>query len=180
MRVYIVSSVCAVLGRSTQYPVITTSEETVSDGRTLCRVDLSFSVVLSEAVTKTFAVLEFKRPGSIKSEEWSPVVNTTGSVLQGADTICRQLHKYAAIRDTPYVGVCDGLSLVLLQLGGIKENWKSVLPYQARPNEAMFWWINDLDEMKCNLFLWLFAALQECIDAWHKATVGDSVRYVAS
>ena len=177
---YIVTPVCVVLGTSTQYIVSTTSEETVSDGRTTCRVDLSFAVQLSEAVRKTFAVLEFKRPGSIKPEEWSPVLNATGSMGGGADIICRQLHKYAAIRETPYVGVCDGLNLVLLQLSGTNETWKSDRPYGAHPNEAMFWWINDLNEMKRNLFLWLYGALQECINTWHQATIGDHVRHVPS
>jgi len=36
MCMYIVTPVCAVLGTSTQYPVSTTSEATVSDGRTMC------------------------------------------------------------------------------------------------------------------------------------------------
>lgn len=182
MLMYIVSPVCAVLGTSTQYVVSTKSEETVSDGETLCRVDLSFAVLLSEDVMKTFAVLEFNRPGSIKAQEWSPVLNATtmGSMGEGADVICRQLHKYAAIRDTPYVGVCDGLLLVLLQLGGTKGTWKGNGPYQAHPNEAAVWWINELNEMKRNLFLWLYGALQECIDSWHQATLGDSVVYVPS
>ena len=178
MRMYIVTPVCAVLGTSTQYAVITTSEETVSDGRTICRVDLSFAVRLSDAITKTFAVLEFKRPGSIKLEEWTPIISGTGAIYGGADIICRQLHKYAAIRETPFVGVCDGLSLVLLQIGGTKETWKSDRPYSAQPNEAMYWWINDLNEMKRNLFLWLHGALEECITAWHQATIGDLVHYV--
>ena len=98
----------------------------------------------------------------------------------GADIICRQLHKYAAIREMPYVGVCDGLSLVLLQLGGMKEAWQGDRPYSARRNGAMFWWINDLNEMKRNLFPWLYGALQECINAWHQTSIGDFVCYVPS
>jgi hypothetical protein len=180
MRSYIVSPVCVVLGKSTQYSVSTKSEETVSDGTTTCRVDLSFTVHFSPSASKTFAVMEFKRPGSIKEEEWISVLNapTMGSMGAGADVICRQLHKYAAIRETPYVGVCDGISLVLLQLAGTKQSWKGSAPYQAPPNTAAFWWIRDLNEMKRNLFLWLFGALQECMNSWHNDTLGGTVVYI--
>lgn len=181
MRLYIVSPVCVVLAKSTQYSVSTKSKETVSDGGTTCRVDLSFTVHFSPSASKTFAVMEFKRPGSIKEEEWVSVLDapvTMGSMGQGADVICRQLHKYAAMRETPYVGVCDGIALVMLQLGGTKQSWKASAPYQAPKNEAAFWWVMDIHEMKRYLFLWLHCALQECIDSWHAQTIGNTVMYV--
>jgi len=96
----------------------------------------------------------------------------------GADVICRQLHKYAAIRETPHVGVCDGISLVMLQLAGTKESWKGSQPYQALPTEAAFWWIHEINEMKRNMFMWLYGALQQCMTNWHHDTLGDSVVYV--
>jgi hypothetical protein len=121
-----------------QYSVGTRWEETVSDGTTACRVDLSFAMHFFASASKTFAVIEFKRPGSIKEEEWISVLNASmmGSMGEGADVLCRQLHKYAVIRETRYTGVCDGFSLMLLQLGRTKQSWKGSGPYKAPLNTA--------------------------------------------
>ena len=63
-------------------------------------------MTISAGGTRTFAVLEFKRPGCIQDSEWT--VSQIGQNVSGsAKMICQQLSKYAYNHDISKVALCD-------------------------------------------------------------------------
>jgi hypothetical protein len=152
-RLYIVTPVLRALYYSCSTRIMCRTEETATDGNVLSRLDMTLSTEVSGR-WRRFAIIEFKRPGAIKSDEWLPVIGQRGTLGPGADNICRQLHKYAYVCDTRFVGICDGLTLVLMELGGSRDAWSSGQPLQTTPNGALFRWIFDRQKMKCNLYVW--------------------------
>jgi hypothetical protein len=53
-------------------------------------------------------------------------------------------------------GVCDWFQLVLLRLGGSREQWKDTIEV-----ESNYRWIVDRNEMKRNLYVFLKEALDD-------------------
>ena len=86
-RLYIVSPVCRTLCYSSNTRISCRTEESATDGNVLSRLDMSFSMLISEN-WRRFAVLEFKRPGAINIAEWQPVIGLAGTLGPGADNIC--------------------------------------------------------------------------------------------
>ena len=122
----------------------------------ISRVDLCWQFSASD---RTFAVLEFKRPGSIQSDQWSMALNDQ-PVLRSARSICQQLCKYAHANDVRMVGVCDLNTLVLLKLHGDCQSWVGTMN-DATSTGASYRWIVDKSEMKRHLFLFLVEAASE-------------------
>jgi hypothetical protein len=110
-----------------------------------------------------FAVLEFKRPGSIKGFEWVPATNGSGEIEGSGAKICRQLKKYAYSLALRYVSVCDFNLLILLRLGGNPGDWYNATPLLAGSTSAEIRWIAEAPEMKRNLYVFLKEALDECL-----------------
>jgi hypothetical protein len=165
-RLYLVTPVNIVLyyNISRPYRVRCSSEDSHSvrllvDGKSvehLSRVDLSWSVEIPRRGWQRFALLEFKRPGAVRTSEWAP--GTRGDpVVNSADKICRQLAKYAYSFDIPFVGVCDWDYLVLLRLQGTREQCRE--GYLA----ADIRWIENPNEMKRNLYVFLKEAFEDCL-----------------
>jgi hypothetical protein len=161
-RLYIVTPVNSVLCRNSSYPIRCGSEDSHSvkvmvDGNIvehMSRVDLSWSVKVRE-IWYRFAVLEFKRPGAIVYTDWSPAL-INKPVVRSAKKICQQLSKYAYSFHNPFNGVCDWFQLVLLRLGGNREQWKESIEV-----ESNYRWIVDRNEMKRNLYVFLKEALDD-------------------
>lgn len=155
-RAYIMGPVVRALyycGISRQVKLI--PEDTAIAGNIVSRSDMTVRAEIPGG-WRPFAIIEFKRPGAINIQEWEPAMSQNGGALgPGADRICRQLHKYAYTYDTPYVAVCDGLTLVLMLLGGSRLTWYSNQPTPTAPNVALFRWVGDIKHMKCNLYVWL-------------------------
>ncbi|KAJ8096659.1 hypothetical protein POJ06DRAFT_263070 [Lipomyces tetrasporus] len=59
-----------------------------------------------------FAVLEFKRPYSIRYSEWRKPMTGAGQVTGIGQRIARQLKKYGYYARTPYFGVSDWFTLM--------------------------------------------------------------------
>jgi hypothetical protein len=161
-RLYIVTPVNSVLCRNTSYPIRCGSEDSHSvkvmvDGNIvehMSRVDLSWSVKIQE-IWYRFAVLEFKRPGAIVYTDWSPAL-VKKPVVRSAKKICQQLSKYAYTFHNPFNGVCDWFQLVLLRFGGSREQWKDTIEI-----ESNYRWVEDRNEMKRNLYVFLKEALDD-------------------
>jgi len=107
-----------------------------------------------------FAVMEFKKPGALVEREWRTACMTGGEVHGKGETLCRQLKKYGYGLRTPFVGACDGRILLLLFLGGTRDQWFSEALLQAPTTPALIRWINDTAEMKRNAYVFLREALQ--------------------
>jgi hypothetical protein len=121
----------------------------------LARVDLSWQLVYS-GFRYVFAILEFKRPGSIKWDEWAPATRNL-PVGPSARIICQQLVKYAHTHSINKVAVCDGITLVLLHLHGVPSNW-----YGATDSTvigASYRRITDQTEMKRHLYVFMWEAM---------------------
>ena len=152
-RLYIFTPVSRALYYSVSTRIRVKTEETASDGNTLSRMDMSWSTEIAGS-WRCFAIIEFKRPGTIDLAEWQPVLGQQGVLGSGADNICRQLHKYAHACDTPFVAVCDGLTLIVMCLGSTRETWYSAQYLGTVPNSANYRWINSRDTMKHDLYVW--------------------------
>lgn len=122
----------------------------------LSRVDKSWSYS-NGTKWVPFAVLEFKRPGAIKQGDWFQTPN--GTVSGSGGNICRQLKKYAYSFGLRFVGVCDLNTLMLLQLGGAPGEWKSATPRGANPTGAYYRCVNQQDQMKRQMYVFLMEAL---------------------
>ena len=153
-RLYIVFPVCRAIYYSSSTRIMTRTEESRSDGGILSRLDMSF---MAEARGHwiPYAILEFKRPGAIKPQEWEPAILNQGHVDQGfvgpgAENICRQLHKYAHSCRTPFVGVCDGITALMLRLDGNRDS--RMKPQGAIANSASFRWVVR-EKMKRDLYI---------------------------
>lgn len=164
-RHYIVTPVCRALYYSSASRIISKTEETVIEANVVSRLDMSFSTEIS-GVRRVFAILEFKRPGAIKLHEWQPVMGQPGKLGPGADNISRQLHKYGYTCDTRYVAVFDGQKLLVMVLGGTRDDWRSDQTLGARPNGAFYRLIVNRDKLKCNLYVWLKEAYNEHLLRW--------------
>jgi len=151
-----------VLCNSTAYNIRCASEDSHSvkvqvDGDVvehLSRIDISWSVQIQN-IWYRFAILEFKRPGAIHGSHWAPAL-TGEPVVRSAQKICQQLTKYAYSFGGPFVGVCDWVHLVLLQLEGDRNRWCNA----AEGISARFRWVSDRNEFKRNLYVFLKEALK--------------------
>jgi hypothetical protein len=146
------------------YQIRCSSEESHSvpvepdTGRTyhLSRVDKSWSYNDGQKFIR-FTVLEFKRPGAIKQVDW---FSTTDSTVTGTGAnICRQLKKYAYSFSLHHVGVCDLDTLMLLHLGGDRNDWLSSMTGTAPTTGARYRCITQRDQMKRHLYVFLKEAL---------------------
>ncbi|KAK9235075.1 hypothetical protein V1525DRAFT_285726 [Lipomyces kononenkoae] len=107
-----------------------------------------------------FAVLEFKRPYSIRYSEWRKPMTGAGQVTGNGQKIARQLKKYGLYARTPYVGVFDWFTLMLLKLGGRMTIWKKETGGVPPTTPAEYAWV-DLDgAMRMALFCFVMEALQ--------------------
>jgi hypothetical protein len=163
LRVYMLTPVVSALHYSRSGGIQTFTEETAVVNGITSRVDLSIATKIGQD-WRRIAIIECKRPGAIIPAEWNPVIDQDGVLGEGADRICRQLHKYAYNYDVPYVAVWDGLVLVLvlLFLGGTRDTWCSNLPRGTTPNGAAYRWIANRFIMKKNLWVWLKEAYDAC------------------
>ena len=148
--------------------LLTSSEDSHSakvmlpDGKTgehLSRVDRSWSILHGQDWTK-FAVMEFKRPGALNPLEWNDAIINGTAVDGKGGKVCRQLKKYGYSCGTPFVGCCDGNVLVVLCLGGQQSEWFHAIPLAAPQTPAHVRWIDKVEEMKRNLFVFLREALK--------------------
>jgi hypothetical protein len=130
----------------------------------LSRVDESWSYGIGNDF-KPFAILEFKRPGAIRSEEWFNTPNDT--VWGSGDNICRQLKKYANAYMLRCVGVCDLRTLILMELGGGQagEEWYSGVPEQAPKTSASIRCITEQNQVKREMYVFLKYALKSKLRA---------------
>jgi hypothetical protein len=90
------------------------------------RVDYSWEVLLDGNWQK-FMLMELKRPGVLNINEWGDAFAGHGAVRGYGEKCCRQTIKYAYGFDVPFIGICDGLSMVILELDPAgKAGWRSV------------------------------------------------------
>ena len=170
MRHYIIGPVNVVLrNRFTSYNILCKSENSsVVEAqihhvrrKVISRVDLCWQLTLAN-VTRTFAVLEFKRPGSIQGDQWSVALN--GQAVSGsARSICQQLCKYGNAIGLRKVAACDLNTMVLLNLKGRSADWVGAVENQTTVN-ASCRWIVDKNEMKRHLFVFLISAASELLE----------------
>ena len=122
------------------------------------RVDLGWEVLIGTSWFK-FAFLEFKRPGTLKEEDWAAATLGTGPVTGAGEKICRQMVKYGYSWGVRFICICDWQSLILLNLQGNIAEW-----FDAEQNppriEAKGFRISDRNRMKRALFVFLKLALQ--------------------
>jgi len=137
-----------------------TSTDPMTGVSIVSRSDLSVCAETQQNYWERFAIIEFKSPGTINYEEWRLAMDQNGAMGPGANTICRQLHKYAWTYNTRFVAVCDGITLVLMRLDGVKDNWIGPNPYQVPPNSASYKYMNDRTSWKCNMFVFLREAFE--------------------
>jgi len=130
------------------------------DRKVISRVDLCWQLTVSN-VSYTFAVLEFKRPGSIQAHQWSVALNNQ-AIFGSARSICQQLCKYAHANNVHKVGVCDLNTMVLLNLHGNPANWLGVHD-DGTFVRASYRWIVEKNEMKRHLFVFLVEAALELL-----------------
>ena len=85
-------------------------------------MDLSWEVFVGNMWHK-FALLEFKRPGSVKiATDFQPAMNG-GTVMGDGEKICRQIVKYSYTWGLNFVSVCDGICLILGILRGERAQY---------------------------------------------------------
>ncbi|KAK9235112.1 hypothetical protein V1525DRAFT_284897 [Lipomyces kononenkoae] len=106
-----------------------------------------------------FAILEFKRPYSIRYLEWERAMTGTGRVLRDGGRIARQLKKYGYYFSTPYVGVFDWLTLVALKLEGPMAEWKVDEGAIPPATPATYAWVEQDGAMRMALLCFLMEAL---------------------
>jgi hypothetical protein len=123
--------------------------------RVVARVDLCWQLSYNQ-FNYVFAILEFKRPGCINWNDWSPATQNL-PVGKSARLICQQLLKYAYTYGINKVAVCDGVTLVLLDLKGEASNWYGAADFTTIA--ASYQWITDLNEMKRYLYVFMYEAL---------------------
>ena len=135
-----------------------TAEIVAIDGsrkKVLSRVDLCWRIAHGGR-SHVFAILGLKRPGSIKTENWAPMLQQ-GQAGESARVISQQLSKYGFTHHTNKVAVCDLNTLVLLELEGSRDNWRGQIRNATQVGPS-FRWITDKNEMKRNLYLFLYEA----------------------
>ena len=93
-------------------------------GEHLSRVDRSWLFLNGQSWTR-FAV---KRPGALDPLEWNAAA-ARGTAEKGGK-VCKQLKKYAHAYDTPFLGCCDGKTLVVPGLEGTGMNGIIIFPWQ--------------------------------------------------
>ena len=79
------------------------------------RVDYSWEVFV-DGYWRKFMLMELKRPGVLAPQEWENAFSGLGGVTGYGEKCCRQTVKYAYGFDVCFIGVCDGLSMVILEL----------------------------------------------------------------
>ena len=79
------------------------------------RVDYSWEVFI-DGYWQKFMLMELKRPGVLDSNDWRDAFAGRGAVRGYGEKCCRQIVKYAYGFDVPFIGICDGLSMVILEL----------------------------------------------------------------
>jgi len=121
----------------------------------ICRVDHSWAFQKGQTWI-TFAIVEFKRRGAIRADDWSAQHLTVGG---RGGKICRQLKKCATLCRTRFVGCCDGEKMVLMCLGGDSNDWYRDTANTAPTTPAHARWIQNSGEMKRHLFVFLREAL---------------------
>ena len=90
------------------------------------RVDYSWEVLLDGSWQK-FMLMELKRPGVLNINEWRDAFAGHGAVRGYGKKCCRQTIKYAYGFDVPFIEICDGLSMVILELDPAgKAGWRSI------------------------------------------------------
>ena len=124
----------------------------------LSRVEFSWEVLVNSQWHK-FAVLEFKRPGALDSQEWITAAIGTGSVTGSGEKICRQLVKYGCSWGLRYVAACTWEHMVLLYLEGDMSSWYHG-EQEDRSISAQISWVNGQKHMKRNLYVFLRYALR--------------------
>lgn len=129
----------------------------------ICRIDRSWAFQ-KEQTWVTFAIVEFKRRGAIRADDWSSDHLTVGG---RGGKICRQLKNYATLCRTRFVGCCDGEKMVLMYLGGDSNDWYREIVNTAPATPAHARWIQNSGEMKRHLFVFLREAL-DCKLREHK------------
>ena len=174
---YVVSPVNTILQTGVHFPIRTASENTKSVQilanpaaddieHHLSRLDLVWDVHINGS-WNTFAVLEFKRPGALKNQEWSLALLGQGPVIGTGEKICRQVVKYAYNRDTPFVAAYDWETLILLRLRGLRSSWRGAQAYAAGI-EADGSWLTRKGDFKRGLFVWLRMALESTLQRFDK------------
>ena len=59
-------------------------------------------------------IMELKRPGVLNIDEWQDAFNRQGSVKGYGEKGCHQTIKYAYSFDMPFIGICNGIAMVIL------------------------------------------------------------------
>jgi hypothetical protein len=134
----------------------------VGPGKVVSRVDMCWRLYsTTRSAYYVFALLEFKRPGSILREDWLPALYDQ-PVEGNARLICQQLCKYAVARNLSKVAVCDFNVLILLNLHGQPRDWKGQVD-NGTFTGASFRWIQDRNEMKRQLYIFLIEGANEML-----------------
>ena len=120
----------------------------------LSRVDLCWQLTCGQ--TYIFAVLEFKRPGCIRADHWSRAIHGQ-PVGESARFICQQLIKYAYTYNINKVAVCDFNTMILLEIHEDQSKWVGQIQNGTQV-AASYRWITDRNEMKRNLYVFLYEA----------------------
>ena len=125
------------------------------------RVDYSWQVFL-DGYWQKFMLMELKRPGVLIGHDWQDAFAARRAVKGYGEKCCRQTVKYAYGFDVPFIGICDGRSLVLLELDlAGKAEWFN--PSGApRPIRTRGTWVMS-EDMRRYLYIFMKYALKCCL-----------------
>jgi hypothetical protein len=122
------------------------------------RVDYSWEVFLDGSWQK-FMIMELKRPGVLDINEWRNAFAGQGAVRGYGEKCCRQTIKYAYGFDVPFIGICDGLSMVILEVDPAgKAGWRSVSGF-VNPIYARGSWVR-FENQRRSLYIFMKYALK--------------------
>jgi len=132
------------------------------------RVDYSWEVELGVNNWKKFMIMELKRPGVLKMDDWTNAFNGQGIVTGSGGKCCRQMVKYAYCLDVPFVGVSDGRSMVILELDRQGRNTWLNNYGGAQTIRARGSWV-QYDNLKRSLYIFMKYALRCYLERSGKA-----------
>jgi hypothetical protein len=121
-------------------------------------IDYSWEVDMDGGWEK-FMIMELKRPGVLRLDEWQNAFSGQGVVKGYGEKCCRQTIKYAYSYDVPVVGICDGLSMVILELDRSRKDWWFDKSGAVQPIRARGSWVR-YENLKKALYIFMKYALK--------------------
>jgi hypothetical protein len=127
-------------------------------GEHLSRVDRTWAFFHQGKWIK-FAIVEFTRPGALDAMDWDPAIQ--GGEVQGTGAkMCRQGLKYCYAYNVSYIAFSDGSKVIFLKIGGARQDWFNSIPLAAGATPAQARWVDSLEEMKRNAYVFFQEALE--------------------